>query len=215
MSLKNKITSNLRVKKFLLKVIFRRAPYNARVRWYLWVWLIFPQYFRRGISWSSRLDLVPFHNFLFGKNSRIEMNTLINNGMGDVIIHEEVHTGVGCVIIGPVTMHKHVGLSQYVRVLGMHHGIDADVPHHHQSSFKAPVILEEDAFVGTGTVIMGKKNGQPLVLGKYCRVGANSVVMDDIPAYSVAVGNPARVVRTWNFEKRTWDKVECSEMDLK
>jgi acetyltransferase-like isoleucine patch superfamily enzyme len=152
---------------------------------------VFPRYFQRGISWASRLDLVPFNKFKVGKYSRVEQGVVINNGMGDVIIHDEVHTGIGCVIIGPVTMHKHVGLSQYVRVLGMHHGSDADSPHHYQRAWKAPVILEEDAFIGTGTVIMGKKNGEPLVLGRYCRVGANAVVTTDIPAYSVAVGNPA------------------------
>ncbi len=95
-----------------------------------------------------------------GKYSRIEKNVLINNGMGDVILHDEVQTGLGCVIIGPAELHKHVGLSQYVRILGMHHGSDPLSPHHHQPSKKAPVILEEDAFIGTGTVIMGKKSGE-------------------------------------------------------
>nr|WKN34464.1 acyltransferase [Tunicatimonas sp. TK19036] len=194
------------LKKSLLKLIFRKKPYEARVRWYIWLLLIFPKYWKRGISWKSRLDLVPFNHFRLGRFSRIEANVLINNGMGDVILEDEVHTGVGCVIIGPVHLHKHVGLSQYVRILGMHHGIDPVLPHHFTPVKKAPVILEEDAFIGTGTVIMGKKNGQPLVLGKYCRVGANSVVMDDIPPYSVAVGNPARVVRVWDFVENQWVK---------
>ncbi|MEQ9099915.1 MAG: acyltransferase [Imperialibacter sp.] len=206
MSLKEKIKSSPKLKHLVLTLIFQRKPYSARVRWYIWLWLIFPRYFKRGISWGSRLDLVPFNKFSMGKYSRIEKGVLINNGMGDVIIGDEVHTGLGCVIIGPVTLHKHVGLSQYVRILGMHHGIDPDQPHHHQPSHKALVILEEDAFVGTGTVIMGKKNREPLVLGKYCRIGANSVVMTDIPPYSVAVGNPAKVVRVWDFEKKEWVK---------
>ncbi|HEY0655658.1 MAG TPA: glycosyltransferase [Chryseosolibacter sp.] len=205
-SLKERIKSNPRLKKFVLSLIFRKKPYGSRVKWYIWLWLIFPRYFQRGISWASRLDLVPFNKFKIGKYSRVEQGVVINNGMGDVIIHDEVHTGIGCVIIGPVTMHKHVGLSQYVRVLGMHHGSDADSPHHYQRAWKAPVILEEDAFIGTGTVIMGKKNGEPLVLGRYCRVGANSVVTTDIPPYSVAVGNPAKVVRVWDFENKCWKK---------
>ncbi len=204
MGIKEKIKSNPKLKSLLLKLLFRRKPHNARVRWYVWLVTIFPKYFKRGISWKSRLDLVPFNAFRLGKYSRIEMNVLVNNGMGDVILEDEVHTGVGCVIIGPVHMHKHVGLSQYVRILGMHHGIDPDMPHHFTPVTKAPVILEEDAFIGTGTVIMGKKNGEPLTIGKYSRVGANSVVMTDIPPYSVAVGNPARVVRVWDFDQKKW-----------
>jgi acetyltransferase-like isoleucine patch superfamily enzyme len=88
----------------------------------------------------------------------------------------------------------------------MHHGMEPNMPHHFQPSTKAPIVLEEDVFVGTGTVIMGKKNGDTLTLGKYCRIGANSVVMDDVPPYSVAVGNPARVVRRWDFDLNRWVK---------
>lgn len=213
-SLKEKIKSNPKLKKFVLSLIFRKKPYGARVMWYVWLWLIFPKYFKRGISWASRLDLSPFNSFKIGRYSRVEQGVVINNGMGDVIIHDEVHTGIGCIIIGPVEMHKHVGLSQYVRVLGMHHGSDGDSPHHYQRAWKAPVILEEDAFIGTGTVIMGKKNGEPLTLGRYCRVGANSVVTTDIPPYSVAVGNPAKVVRVWDFEKRIWVKPEAATKNV-
>ena len=211
MSLKEKIKSNHRLKKIVLSLIFRRKPYGSRVKWFIWLWLIFPKYFKRGISWASRLDLVPFNKFRLGKYSRIETGVVINNGMGDVILHDEVHTGIGCVIIGPVTLHKHVGLSQYVRILGMHHGADADIPHHYQPCVKAPVILEEDAWIGTGSVIMGKKNGQPLVVGKYSRVGANSVVMDDVPPYSIVVGSPAKVVRVWDHKNRVWVKPRAHE----
>lgn len=205
-NLKDKIKNDPQLKGWALRIIFQSKPYQERVRWFIWLMLIFPKYFRRGISWKSRLDLVPFNKFRMGEKSRIEMNTIINNGMGDVIFEDEVLTGVGCVIIGPVHLHKHVGLSQYVRILGMHHGIEPTLPHHFTPVQKAPIILEEDAFIGTGTVIMGKKNGEPLVLGKYCRVGANSVVMNDIPPYSVAVGNPAKVVRVWDFNQNCWVK---------
>jgi len=215
MSLKEKIKSNPKLKKFALSFIFRKKPYGSRVMWYIWLWLIFPKYFKRGISWASRLDLVPFNKFQIGKYSRVEQGVVINNGMGDVIIKDEVHTGIGCVIIGPVTLHKHVGLSQYVRVLGMHHGNAADSPHHHQPCTKAPIIMEEDAWVGTGCVIMGKKNGEPLTLGRYCRIGANSVVMDDIPAYSIAVGSPAKVIRVWDFETKQWVKPNSTGKESK
>ncbi len=203
----NIIRSNPFLKRIVLRMIFRNKPFNSRVRRYIWSLTILPHYFRKGISISARLDLVPFHHFRLGKFSRVEKNVVINNGMGDVLIDDEVHTGIGCVIIGPVTMHKHVGLSQYVRILGMHHGIDPDIPHHYQPSIKAPIILEEDAFIGTGAVIMGKKNGETLTLGKYCRIGANSVVMTDIPPYSIAIGNPAKVVKKWDFESKCWVKI--------
>lgn len=39
-------------------------------------------------------------------------------------------------------------------------------------------------------------------IGKGCTIGAGSVVTRDIPDYSVAVGNPARVVKVLAEEER-------------
>jgi serine O-acetyltransferase len=52
-----------------------------------------------------------------------------------------------------------------------------------------PVILE-GAFIGSGAKILG-----PVHIGRYASIGANAVVLEDIPDYAVAVGIPARVVR--------------------
>ncbi len=43
--------------------------------------------------------------------------------------------------------------------------------------------------VGAGAKIIG-----PVVIGDHARIGANAVVLDDVPAYGVAVGNPARIL---------------------
>ena len=54
---------------------------------------------------------------------------------------------------------------------------------------KVPVI-EEGVFIGTGAKVLG-----PIRIGKYASIGANAVVLQDIPPYAVAVGVPAKVVR--------------------
>ena len=204
--LKTYLQSHPKAKERFLRLLFKRKPYQTQVKGAVWFATIAPRYFRRGVSWKCRLDLVPFNKFRFGRYAKLERNVVVNNGMGDVEIGDEVQIGVGCVLIGPITIGKYSGLSQYVRLLGMHHGIDPIAPHHHLPCTKAPIELGEDVFIGTGTVVMGKKNGEPLKLGDYCRIGANSVVMDDVPPYSVAVGNPARVVKTWNHEAKRWDR---------
>lgn len=54
------------------------------------------------------------------------------------------------------------------------------------------VQVGEGSFLGAGTtVIPGKK------IGAWCIIGAGSVVIDDIPDFVVAVGNPARVIKHW------------------
>ncbi len=58
-----------------------------------------------------------------------------------------------------------------------------------QSGTKRHPTLEEGVIVGAGAKILG-----PMTIGKNARIGSNSVVLDAIPAHSVAVGIPARVI---------------------
>jgi acetyltransferase-like isoleucine patch superfamily enzyme len=61
---------------------------------------------------------------------------------------------------------------------------------HPSAGAAAPVTIDDDAFIGTGVLILkGSHIGQGAV------VGAGSVVAGDIPAHAVVAGNPARVIR--------------------
>lgn len=46
-----------------------------------------------------------------------------------------------------------------------------------------------------------------VTVGDHVTIGANSVVTHDIPSYSIAVGNPARVIKRYNKELKQWIKV--------
>lgn len=52
-----------------------------------------------------------------------------------------------------------------------------------------PVIIEEDSWIGVGTTIL-----PGVTIGKGSVIGAGSIVTRDIPPFSVAWGDPARVV---------------------
>lgn len=53
----------------------------------------------------------------------------------------------------------------------------------------APVV-GRGALIGTGAKVLG-----PVRIGAHASVGANAVVLSDVPDYAVVVGIPARVVR--------------------
>jgi Hexapeptide repeat of succinyl-transferase len=53
----------------------------------------------------------------------------------------------------------------------------------------APVIIEDNVFIGTGSKVM-----KGVKIGRNCVIGAGSIVSKDIPANSIAVGNPAKVI---------------------
>lgn len=63
------------------------------------------------------------------------------------------------------------------------------------------VEIGDGSWLGENVCVIGAK------IGKNCVIGANSVVTNDIPDYSVAVGSPARVIKMYNHEKCIWETV--------
>ena len=55
---------------------------------------------------------------------------------------------------------------------------------------KGEVKIYNNAWIGAGVIIMPNVD-----IGEYCIIGAGSVVTRSIPPFSVAVGNPAKVIR--------------------
>lgn len=65
-----------------------------------------------------------------------------------------------------------------------------------------PVVIEDDGFIGNNTVI-----APGITIGRHCFIGANSVVLSDIPPLSMASGNPARVLKVYDQRKKMWIKI--------
>ena len=85
---------------------------------------------------------------------------------------------------------------------GFHGYNRIDIPYKDQAMFNLePVIIGEGCWIGQNVVIM-----PGVTIGKFAIIGANSVVTKQIPEYSIAVGNPARVIKKWNFEIRNWEQ---------
>lgn len=63
----------------------------------------------------------------------------------------------------------------------------------------AYVEIEDNVFVGEYAAIL--KN---VIVKKGAIIGAHAVVTKDVPEFSIVAGNPARVVRKYDFEKNRW-----------
>jgi len=70
---------------------------------------------------------------------------------------------------------------------------------------KGDVTIEDGSWIGIGACILSG-----VKIGKNSIIGANSVVTRDIPPYSIAVGNPARVIRKYNFNEKKWISIDRS-----
>jgi acetyltransferase-like isoleucine patch superfamily enzyme len=149
------------------------------------------------------MDLLPFNHFSLGKNSTVEDFTVINNGMGDVLIGDGVRIGLSNVIIGPVKIGNNTILAQNVVISGLNHGYsDISLPIKSQPCSKAEIIINDDCWIGANVVITAGT-----IIGKHAIVAAGSVVTKDVPPYSIVAGNPSRIIKQYNFITQSWDKI--------
>ncbi len=198
------IKNNPGLKKFVHRLLIPKN--QARPR--LWVkWFVNPFIHKKGkgtvICRRTRMDVLPFNHFSLGAYSTIEDFATVNNGVGPVTIGSHTRIGIGNVVIGPVTIKDHVILAQNIVMSGLNHVYeDINTPIHLQPVTTKPIVIEEECWVGANAVITAG-----VTIGKHSVVAAGSVVTKNIPPYSIAVGNPARVIKTYNHKTSNWERV--------
>ncbi|HEY1062862.1 MAG TPA: acyltransferase [Daejeonella sp.] len=204
MSLISKLKSNALLKRLALWSIIPANEYRPR----LWVKIFLnPFNHTRGrysiIRRRTKLDVFPFRRFDLGDYSTIEDFSTINNGVGDVIIGKKSLIGAGNVIIGPVQIGNNVILAQNVVISGLNHNYEnISIPPVKQGITTNQIIISDNVWIGANSVITAG-----ITIGKHSVIGAGSIVTKDIPAFTVAVGNPANIIKIYNKETNNWEKV--------
>jgi serine O-acetyltransferase len=127
----------------------------------------------RLMQWAGRHGLAPLE-MLFNRANTTFCNCIIGRGaeFGPrfVLIH-----ATGIVINGAVRGGAGVHLEHQVTI---------------GAERRQSPRLMDGVFVGAGAKILGS-----ITIGEGARVGANAVVVKDVPAFSTVVGVPARVVK--------------------
>ena len=115
------------------------------------------------------------------------------------IIHNLTILNASEVIIG-----NDVLIASNVLISSENHGIDPES----ELSYMAQPLVSSPVHIGDGCWIGEKVCILPgVTIGKKCIIGAASVVTKDVPDYCIAAGNPARVIKKYNFETHNWEKV--------
>ena len=146
-----------------------------------------------------------------GSNTTILSNSRLDCYSGENIIGE-LNIGDNCYISyyfsalvgGDISIGDGVLIASGVTVCSHNHGIDpnTDVLYMHQPLERKKVSIGDGTWIGQNvTVLMGVN------IGKKCVIGSNAVVTKDVPDYSIAVGNPARVVKRFDFNKNRWERI--------
>lgn len=91
---------------------------------------------------------------------------------------------------GGITIGDDVIMGQNVRFHSENHNFtELDIPIRLQGVSHKGIVIGNDCWIGAGCVFLDGVN-----VGEGCVIGANTLVNKDIPPYSVAVGNPVKVV---------------------
>ena len=92
---------------------------------------------------------------------------------------------------GGLTIGRRVGIGPGVRILTSSHSLGSDVPIIMDAPLEfKPVTIHDGADLGVSAVIL-----PGVTIGEGAQIGAGAVVSRDIPAFAIAAGVPARVVR--------------------
>lgn len=92
---------------------------------------------------------------------------------------------------GNITIGKNCLIASHTSLYANSHVFsEVDIPINQQGLTVKGITIEDDCWIGTGVRIV-----DGITIGKGSIVGASSVVTKSIPAYSIAVGVPAQVIR--------------------
>jgi acetyltransferase-like isoleucine patch superfamily enzyme len=133
-------------------------------------------------------------NILLGCNCWIGHDVFFSASRGAYIRlneHCSLNTGCHIVAVNGIEIGSGTRIGEYCSIRDQNHNFDDPAHPIYDQGFNGQrIIIGKDVWLGRGVFV-----GPGVVIGDGCVIGANSVVVRDMPPYSVAVGSPARVIR--------------------
>ena len=142
----------------------------------------------------SRKGLIIHENVKIGRYSQIRCSGSMKQlGVG---VEIGKNSGLGefsfLGAAGGIKIGDNVIMGQNIRMHAENHNYaDSDVLIRLQGVVHKGIVIEDNCWIGAGVVIL-----DGVTIGQGCVIGANSLVTRNIPANSVAVGSPARVIKS-------------------
>lgn len=198
------LDNHLKLKKFLHYLLIH--PYTSRPRWWARVFII-PFVIKRGkgsiIKRKARLDIIPSKKITLGIRSVIEDYAIINNGMGDIIIGDYTHVTSRVKLVGPVTLGNYVTIGSNAQITGLTHNYtNIDCPIAKQGVTPNKTVVEDDVWIGGNSCI-----NQGITIGTHSIIASGSVVTKSVPPFCVVAGNPAKVIKRYDADKKEWIRI--------
>ena len=153
-------------------------------------------------------------NFIDSGNSgllKLNRECTIEHGVtlaprsGSIIIEKNVFLGQNVLVQSFDNARVCIGegtlIAKDCNILASDHDLN-DVQGGYRKEVGKSILLGRNVWLGAGVVVL-----PGVIIGDCAVLGAGSIVTGDLPAYSLSVGNPARVIKTFNRANMKWEKV--------
>lgn len=166
----------------------------AGLRWRAWIVAYGGSVGRRlEVEPSARLRWPPHRGICIGDNVYVGIGAVVDAPVGSSLFIDE---GVKIMHYSVIASSQNISIGRDTQVA--EHSSIRDTDHGMAAQWRmkdqevsAPVQIGKDVWVGRGVAVL-----RGSTIGDGAVIGANSVVRGEIPPMSIAVGAPARVVRT-------------------
>lgn len=150
--------------------------------------------FARGVMYGEVLEMLREGRLTIGEQCIFEDGVWLT-GAGRLSIGQGTYLNLGVMVAAMdlVEIGDHCMVANGCLITDANHRyLDHTMPLPWQGyESKGPTRIGNNCWLGANVVVTSG-----VTIGERCVVGANAVVTRDIPAFSVASGNPARVTRT-------------------
>jgi acetyltransferase-like isoleucine patch superfamily enzyme len=123
-----------------------------------------------------------------GERSYLAANSYVT---GEISLGSDSTVNPYAVVRGKVTIGDGVRIGAHTSLLAFNHGSgETDRPIFRQPHTALGITVGDDVWIGSNAIVL-----DGVTIGAHSIIGAGAVVTKDVPAWSVAAGNPARVLR--------------------
>jgi len=123
-------------------------------------------------------------------------------GQMPLYIGKETFIGHDVMIIGSdakIHIGNYVDIAPRVCLVSGSHYIDVEGQRIAGQGYSLPIFIEDGVWIGAGSTIIGG-----VTIGQKSIIGAGSVVIKDIPPFTIAIGNPCHPIKHWDNLKQVW-----------
>ncbi len=161
--------------------------------WYLLYITIFrytPEIYRPYAFFFPKLRIFLVRRFTLeaGKGIFVKFNADVSP---NIRIGSGSELGTRCMIQSHVVMGKNIMMGPDVKIYSRNHGHDRiDIPMCEQGKVQSTTVIDDDVWIGANVIILPGVH-----IGAHTIIAAGAIVTKDVPANSIAGGNPARVIK--------------------